>query len=347
MDFASDNTAAVHPRVMEAMIAANAGTAPSYGGDDWTAAAEARLREVLGAPDAAVFLLASGTAANALALASVSPPWGKIFCSDAAHVLTSECGSIPFYSGGAELVPVASEDGLIDEAALVARLKAMSRPDVHAGERAALTLTNSTEGGRVYSPDAVAALARHAADAGLAVHMDGARFGNAVAALGCTPAEVSHRAGVDVLSFGGTKTGGMMVEAVVVFDPDRARGFDMRRMRAGHLLSKHRFLAAQMLALLEDGLWLDLAGHANAMAARLSTGLAGIAGVRIDKQTDANQVFGTLQADLDARARAAGARYHPWPRVQDGDDAAISVRMVCSWATTEAEVDAFLACLRG
>lgn len=344
MNFASDNTSAVHPRVMQAIIDANAGYAPSYGSDDLTAAAEARVREVLDAPDAAVFLVAGGTAANALSLATVSPPWGKIFCSDAAHVLTSECGAIPFYSGGAELVPVRSDDGLIDEAALVDKLHAMSRPDVHAGERAALTLTNSTEGGRVYSPDTVAALARRAKAAGLAVHVDGARFGNAVAALGCTPAELSHRAGVDILSFGGTKNGAMMVEAVVVFDPARARGLDMRRMRAGHLMSKHRFLAAQMLALLEDRLWLQIAANANAMAARLSAGLAGLPGVTVDKQTDANQVFATLPTARDRQARAAGAQYHEWPRVQD-PAGKVSVRLVCSWSTTEADVDDLLGAL--
>lgn len=343
MNFASDNTSAAHPRVMEALVAANAGHAPSYGTDELTAAAEARVREVLDAPDAAVFLVAGGTAANALSLATLGLPWGKIFCADSAHVLTSECGAIPFYSGGATLVPVPSDGGLIAPEALAETLHAFSRKDVHAGERTALTLTNATEWGRAYTPDAVAALAGQAAAAGMGVHMDGARFANAVAALGCTPAELSHRAGVDALSFGGTKNGGMMVEAVVIFDPDRARGFDMRRMRAGHLMSKHRFLAAQMLALLEDGLWLDLAAHANRMAARLSAGLVA-AGARLLAPTECNQVFATLTAAQDAALRAAGARYHEWPRIQDGGPET-SVRLVCGWSTTEAEVDDFLGVL--
>lgn len=346
MQFASDNTSAAHPRVMEALIAANSGHAPSYAGDDWTAAAEARLREVLEAPEAEVFLLASGTGANALALATLSQPWGKIFCADSAHVLTSEAGSVPFYSGGATLVPVASDGGLMAADALAEALHAGSRPDVHAGERAAITLTNATEWGRVYDPDHVAALSRQAARAGLAVHMDGARFANAVAALGCTPAELTHRAGVDALSFGGTKNGGMMVEAVVVFDPARARGLDMRRMRAGHLISKHRFLAAQMLGLLGDGLWLDLARHANAMGARLAEGLAALPGVTLDQPQQTNQVFATLPAALHDRARAAGAAYHLWPMVQ-AEGGPVSIRLVAGWSTTEAEVDAFLTTLRG
>lgn len=346
MNFASDNTSGAHPRVLEALIAANSGHAPSYGADALTEAAETRVREVLEAPDATVHLLASGTGANALALASLIPSWGKVFCHEGAHVLTSECGAIPFWSGGGTLVPVAGQAGRIDPAALARALHDSSRDDVHAGERAALTLTNSTEAGGVYSPAQVATLAGQAREAGLAVHMDGARFANAVAALGCAPADLTHRAGVHALSLGGTKNGGMMVEAVVVFDPDRARGLEMRRMRAGHLLSKHRYLAAQMLALLEDGLWLDLARHANAMAARLAQRLAEAPGLTLNEACEANQVFATLPAAAHARARAAGAAYHLWPMVQQ-EGADVSVRLVCSWSTTEAEVDALVAALIG
>lgn len=346
MNFASDNTSGTHPRVLDAMIAANDGHAPGYGADPLTEAAEARVREVLEAPAAEVHFLASGTGANALAIASLVPSWGKIFCHEGAHVLTSECGSIPFWTGGGTLVPVPGAAGKIDPEALAKALHDSSRPDVHAGERSALTLTNSTEAGGVYSPAEVAALTAQARAAGLAVHMDGARFANAVAALDCAPADLTHRAGVDALSFGGTKNGGMMVEAVVIFDPARAPGLEMRRMRAGHLISKHRFLAAQMLALLEDGLWLELAAHANAMAARLADALAQVPGVTLDQPRQANQVFATLPAAAHARAQAAGAVYYPWPRVQaEGGD--LSVRMVCGWSTTEAEVDALAAALRG
>jgi len=346
MNFASDNTSGAHPRVMAALAAAMEGHAPSYGADALTRAAQDRVREVFDAPEAEVHLLPSGTGANALALASLSPPWGKVFCHTGAHVLTSECGSIPFYSGGAELIPVGGAHGKIDPAALAEALLAFSRPDVHAGERAALTLTNATEAGTIYAPTEVAALTALAADAGLAVHMDGARFANAVAALGCAPADLTHRAGVHALSLGGTKNGALMLEAVVLFDPARAYGFEMRRMRAGQLLSKHRILSAQMLALLEDGLWLELAGHANAMAGRLAAGLAGIDGITFDVPQAANQVFVTLTPDQHARARAAGARYYPWPRVQE-ERGPVSIRLVCGWSTTAEEVDTLLDVLKG
>ena len=345
MNFASDNTSAAHPRVMEALAAANSGHVASYAHDPLTAAAEAQLRALFEAPEAEVYLVAGGTAANALALASISPPWGKIFCSDSAHVLTSECGAIPFQSGGAELVPVAGDGGLIAPDALAQALHDRSRRDVHAGERAALTLTNATEWGRLYTPEAVAALSAQSRDAGMAVHMDGARFANAVAALGCAPADLSHRAGVDALTFGGTKNGAMMLEAVLVFHPARAHGFDMRRMRAGHLMSKHRFLAAQMLALLDGGLWLELASHANRMAARLAGGLAA-GGTRLIQPQQTNQVFAELSAEAHARATAAGARYYLWPMVQE-EGGPVTVRLVCGWSTTEAEVDALIAALAG
>ncbi|MRX51768.1 aminotransferase class V-fold PLP-dependent enzyme [Paracoccus sp. S-4012] len=346
MNFASDNTSTVHPKVMEALIRANEGHAPSYGADALTEAAKARVREVLEAPEAEVHFIASGTGANALAISSLVPSWGKVFCHEGAHVLTSECGSIPFWTGGGTLVPVPGAAGKIDPDALAQALHESSRPDVHAGERSALTLTNSTEAGGVYAPAEVAALTAQARAAGLAVHMDGARFGNAVAALECTPADLTHRAGVDALSFGGTKNGAMMVEAVVIFDPARAPGLEMRRMRAGHLLSKHRFLAAQMLALLTDGLWLELAAHANAMAERLAAALAAVPGVTINVPRQANQIFATLPAEAHTRARKAGAVYHPWPRVQ-AEEGDLSVRMVCGWSTTPDEVDRLVATLRG
>lgn len=346
MDFASDNTSGAHPNVMAALATAMEGHAPSYGHDDLTRASENRVRAVFDAPDAEVLLLPSGTATNALALAALSPPWGKIFCHPEAHVLTSECGAIPFYSGGAELVAVPGPHGKIAPDALTAALHALSRPDVHAGERAALTLTNATEAGSVYDPAEVAALTALAAEANLAVHIDGARFANSVAALGCAPADLTHRAGVHALSFGGTKNGALMLEAVILFDPARAHGIDMRRMRAGQLLSKHRVLAAQMLALLEDGLWLDLARHANAMAARLAEGLARVGSVSLDVPQATNQLFATLPAEVHARARAAGARYHLWPMVQ-AEGGPVSVRLVCGWSTTPDEVDALLAAMAG
>lgn len=345
MNFGSDNTSGAHPKVMEALLAANAGHAPAYGADDWTARAIARLREVFEAPKAEVWMVASGTATNALALASVSKPWGKIFCHKGAHVETSECNAVPFYSGGADLVPVPGYHGRIAPGALSAALEAYGRIDVHAGVRSALTLTNSTEAGTIYTPEAVTRLATIAHGAGMAVHMDGARLANALAALKCSPAELTHRAGVDILSFGGTKNGGMAIEAVVVFDPARADDLGMRRMRGGQLWSKHRFLAAQWLALLEDGLWLELAAHANAMAARLGKGLAET-GITLDHPVEANQVFAAVPRARLTRAREAGLTCADWPFTQPAGVDPRHVRLVCGWATTEAEVDAAITALR-
>ena len=345
MNFASDNTSGAHPKVMEAILAANDGHAPSYGADDWTARAQDRIREVFEAPGAEVWLVASGTATNALALAAVSKPWGKIFCHKGAHVETSECNAVPFYSGGADLVPVPGYHGRIAPGALGAALEAFGRPDVHAGVRSALTITNSTEAGTVYTPEAVARLASMAHQAGMAVHMDGARLANALAALKCSPAELTHRVGVDILSLGGTKNGGLAVEAVVVFDPDRADDLGMRRMRGGQLWSKHRFLAAQWLALLEDGLWLDLAAHANAMAARLGQRLTEHRGVTLDHPVEANQVFAAVPRARLIAARKAGLVCHDWPRTQPEDTDPHHIRLVCGWATTEAEVDSAVRAL--
>lgn len=346
MNFGSDNTSAVHPKVMDALIAANEGHAPSYGTDEWTARAEARIRDVFEASEAEIYLVASGTATNALALAAVSRPWGKIFCHRGAHVETSECNAVPFYSGGADLVPVTGYHGRIAPGALEAALEAYGRPDVHAGEQVALTLTNSTEAGTIYDPRAIKRLAGIAHAAGMAVHMDGARLANALAALKCSPADLTHRAGVDILSLGGTKNGAMSVEAIVVFDPSRTDNLGMRRMRGGHLWSKHRFLAAQMLALLEDDLWLALAGHANAMAARFAAGLEEISGVTLDHPVEANQIFAAIPRDNLIRAREAGLVCHNWPFIQPDDADPRRIRLVCSWATTEGEVDAALSALR-
>lgn len=346
MNFGSDNTSGVHPKVMDAIIAANTGHAPSYGADQWTAAAIEKIREVFEAPEAEVYLLASGTATNALSLATVSRPWGKIFCHRTAHVETSECNAVQFYSGGADLVPVPGYHGRIAPGALTAALEAHGRPDVHAGERVALTITNSTEAGTIYTPEAVSRLASIAHKAGLAVHMDGARLGNAVAALGCSPADLTHRSGVDILSFGGTKNGALAVEAVVVFNPSRTDNLAMRRMRAGQLWSKHRFLAAQMLGLLEGDLWLELAGHANAMAARLAAGLNAIQGVALDHPVEANQVFASIPPMILGKAREAGLVCADWPHTQPAAADPRHIRLVCGWSTTETEVDAAIAALR-
>jgi threonine aldolase len=348
MWFVSDNAGPAHPSVLAALARANAGYAAGYGADEASARVTARLREVFEAPEAAVFLVGTGTAANALALACLCPPWATVFCHRYAHVQEDECGAIGFYAGGAPLTLVDGAHGRIDPDALAAAV-AKAGPSVHQPQRGALTLTNATEAGAVYHPDAVARLAEIAKAAGLPVHMDGARFANAVAALGCTPAELTWRAGVDALSFGGTKNGLLGVEAVILFDPARAWEFELRRKRAGHLFSKHRFLAAQMEAYLDDGLWLDLARAANARAAALAAGLARVPGARLDHPTEANEVFASWPAAAHRRAQAAGARYYLWsfddPRGASLDgpaDQPVGARLVCGWSTAEADVARFL-----
>lgn len=350
MDFASDNASGVPQPILDALARANAGFAPGYGAEPAMDALRARIRDLFEAPGAEVFLVATGTAANALAIASHCPPWGAVYCHRHAHVEEDECGAPEFYSGGAKLVPLAGEHGKIAPQTLAATLAGAASVGVHNVQKGMLSLTNLTEAGTAYSPAETAALAGLAKAHGLPVHLDGARFSNALVAQGVAPADLTWRAGVDVLSFGGTKNGLLGVEAVVLFDPARAWEFQLRRKRGGHLFSKHRYLSAQMLAWLEGDLWRDLARHANAMAARLEAGLRRIPGARLVHPRDGNILFAAFPRRAHRAAQAAGARYYLWPfdQVLEGDpDAPVSCRLVASWSTTEADVDRFLALLAG
>ncbi len=349
MEFASDNTAPVPAAVLEAVARANAGYAPGYGADDWTRAVQAAVREAFEAPAAAVYLVGTGTAANALALACHCPPWGAVFCHRHAHVEEDECGAPEFFTGGAKLVHVPGEHGRMTPAALEAAISDTGRLGVHGVQPGMVSLTNVTEAGTVYPPAEIAALAQVAKARGLPVHLDGARFANALVATGASPAEMTWKAGVDVLSFGGTKNGLMGVEAVVLFDPARAWEFELRRKRGGHLFSKHRYLAAQMAAWLEGGLWLDLAARANAAAARLAAGIAAVPGAALVHPAEANMVFAALPRAAHRRLQAAGAHYYLWPAgesLEGPDDAPARCRLVCSWCTGAADVNRFLAPLR-
>jgi threonine aldolase len=353
MIFTSDNSGPAHPAVMEALLRANEGYAPGYGADAIMARVTDRIREIFKAPEAAVFLVGTGTAANALALSCLCPPWASVFCHTHAHVAEDECGAIGFYTGGAPLSLVPGAHGRMDPTALADAI-ARTGESVHQVQRGAVTLTNATEAGAVYDPDKVAAITRIAKGHGLPVHMDGARFANAVAALGCTPAELTWKAGVDALSFGGTKNGLIGVEAVVLFDPAKAWEFELRRKRAGHLFSKHRYLSAQMEAYLDDGLWLETARAANASAARLSAGIAELRGAWLDHPTEANEVFAAWPRAGHERVRAAGAEYYLWSfddplsATLDGPpERAVPARLVCDWSTDAAEIDRFLGILRG
>ncbi len=350
MFFASDNTSPVPPEVLAAMARVNEGYAMPYGSDPAMDRVRARIREIFEAPEAAVYLVATGTAANALALATFCPPWGAIYCHRNAHVEEDECGAPEFYTGGSKLVLIDGDHARMTPEGLARALRATAQAGVHNVQKGMLSLTNSTENGTVYSPADITALTALARAEGLPCHLDGARFTNAVVSAGCTPAEMTWKAGIDVLSFGGTKNGLMGVEAVVIFDPAKAWEFELRRKRGGHLFSKHRYLSAQMDAYLEGDLWLRLARRANAAAARLAAGIAGVPGASLVHPCEANAVFAAWPRAGHRRAQDAGALYYLWPGDQsmDGpDDAPLAARLVCSWSTTDGDVDRFLALLTG
>jgi threonine aldolase len=346
MRFASDNASGISQPIMEALEAAHADYAMPYGADDYTKAAADALDELF-EHECASFFVPTGTAANALALASICQPWGAIFAHHDAHVMDDECGAPEFFTLGAKLIGIAGNNGKIDPAALRSTLTDYPRGLVKQVQPAALTLSQATESGTVYSVKKLTELTGIAHEAGLHVHLDGARFANALLKLKASPAEMSWKAGVDVMSFGATKNGTMMCEAVIFFDPDLAKDFLYRRKRGGHTVSKARFLGAQMLAYLKGGHWLELAGHANAMAARLARGLKQVKGVRLPWPTDVNEVFAVLPGRIDKALSAAGALYYHWPwaaldpgqKLKGGE---VFVRLVTSFATRPEDVDRFL-----
>lgn len=345
MIFTSDNAFGVAPEILDALARANEGAVPSYGGDEITARLQTRFAEVFD-HEVAVFPVATGTAANALALATLTPPHGAIFCHAHAHVNVDECGAPEMFSGGAKLVGIVGDGGKIDPAALEAAMAALPAGVVHNVQPSTLSITQSTEAGGVYTLDELRRLGGMADERGLHVHMDGARFANALVTLQCSPAEMTWKAGVDVLSFGATKNGALAAEAVIFFDPAQAADFAFRRKRAGHLFSKMRFVSAQLEAYLEGDLWLRNASHANAMAKRLADGLALVNAARLQTPVEANEIFVRLPREILKRLRAAGADFHPWP--MDGDDGeARTVRLVTSFATRADGVEQFLKVVSG
>ncbi|MEI4473651.1 threonine aldolase family protein [Frigidibacter sp. MR17.24] len=350
MFFASDNSSPAAPQVMAALAAANEGYAMPYGRDAIMDRVRARIREIFEAPEAAVYLVATGTAANSLSLAILCQPWQGVFCHRNAHVEEDECGAPEFFIGGGKMVLVEGEHAKMTPDALRRQIQFTGRGGIHNIQRGAVSITNATEHGTVYFPGEIRKLTAVAREFGLPVHMDGARFTNALVATGASAADMTWRAGVDVLSFGGTKNGCAGVEAVVIFDPKRAQEFEFRRKRGGHLFSKHRYLSAQMDAYLTDGLWLDLARRANAAAGRLSTGILQVPGTKLVHPTEANAVFAAFPRAAHRRAQDAGAAYYLWPGDQplDGPDAEpLAARMVCSWSTTAEDIDRFLGLVRG
>ena len=347
MDFASDNTDGASQTILAAVIAANVGTAPAYGADHLTAKA-ARLLEEIFEREIASFLVNTGTAANSLALGAISPPFGAIFCHVQAHVMEDECGAPEMFTGGAKLVGIAGRAGKITPADFKLVLADFPRGVEKQVQPAALSLSQVTESGTIYTCDELAGLCAIAHDAGLMVHMDGARFANALVSLQCTPAEMSWKAGIDVLSFGATKNGAFACEAVIFFDPLKAACLPYQRKRSGHTLSKGRFLGAQMAAYLENGHWLHLAARANGHARRLAQGLAKIPGVRMPWHCEANEIFAILPGAIDRALKDGGARYYYWRFRDSGPNCAppakdeVFVRLVTSHATLPSDVDGFL-----
>jgi threonine aldolase len=331
--FASDNWAGAHPEVLAAIAGANEGHAPAYGYDAWTERAVERFREQFG--DVEVFWAFNGTGANVTALQTCVDRWGAVICPATAHINTDECGAPERFLAGGKLLPVATADGKLTPA-LVEPLLAGFGVEHH-NQPQAVSITQSTELGTVYAPEEIRALADQAHAHGMRLHVDGARLANAAASLGLPLRAFTADAGVDVLSFGATKNGAVLAEAVVLFDPGLAEDFRFIRKQSAQLASKSRFVAAQFLALFEDDLWLRSATHANAMAARLADGLR-LLGVKLTQEPQANEVFATLPKPV-ADALMETFAFYDW------NLAAGEYRLVASWDTTEGDVNGFLAAL--
>jgi threonine aldolase len=344
MFFASDNAGPAHPQVLDAMARANQGFALGYGADPQMDAVRTTLREVFEAPEAAVYLVATGTAANSLALATLTAPWETIFCSPTAHIHEDECNAPEFYTGGAKLTLAGGQDKMTP-AALRAAIEGEETRGVHGPQRGPVSITQVTERGQVYALDELSALTAVAHEFGLKTHLDGARFANALVALGCSPAEMTWKLGIDAVSFGGTKNGCLGVEAVIFFDPAHAWEFELRRKRGGHLFSKHRYLSAQMQGYLADDLWRQSATRANAACDRLVAGLRTIPGIAFEYPPQANIIFFTAPRAMHKKLLDGGAVYY----VMSGDPASgdpetpLLGRLVTDWSITDAQIDDFLA----
>lgn len=348
MQFASDNCGPVHPEILSALQEANEGFAPSYGEDRLTERCCDLLRELFEAPRASVHLVATGTAANALALSTLARPWQTIFCTPRAHIHTDECHAPEFFTGGSKLTLAGEGDKLTPDALRTA-IESCPEGDVHVSQRGPVALTQATEMGRVYSVEELSALTNIAAQFGLPVYMDGARLTNALAALDCSPAEMTWKSGLSAVSVGGTKNGCLGVEAVIFFEPHHAWEFELRRKRGAHLFSKHRYLAAQMLAYLTDDLWHRSARAANASTARLAEGLRTVTGCTFLAEPQANIVFATLPRATHRRLQEAGAVYglSEGPLETGDPDEPLLMRLVCDWSIAEDQIDRFVELAQG
>lgn len=336
MNFCSDNVTGVAPEILAALTAANEGNAMPYGNDECTQRLEAKFSELFETA-VTVFPVATGSSANAIALSVMTPPFGAIYCHTESHINVDECGAPEFYTGGAKLFTLSGAHGKIRSDDLAELLAKAGAGVVHHVQPAAVSITQATEAGTVYHYDEISQIALIVREHGLRLHVDGARFANAIVSLGCTPADITWRAGVDVLSFGATKNGAMAAEAVVFFNRALAETFGYRRKRSGHLFSKMRFLSAQLEAYITDDLWLRNAAHANQMAAKLAMGLASLPEVNLCHPVEANEIFIQLPEEVIVGLLADGFQFYRW----DGKHSTI-VRLVTAFNTKEEDVTAFI-----
>jgi threonine aldolase len=344
VNFGSDNVYGVHPKIMDAIVAANERlTDVSYCHDDGSVETEKALSAVF-EKDVKAFLVMNGTGANSLALSAMVPPYGGVLCHVGSHINTDECNAPELFTGGAKLITLEGEGNKITAAAIESKMRQFVHGE-HGAKPSAVSISNVTELGTIYSVAEITAISAVVKSKKMKVHMDGARFANALVALRCTPAEMTWKAGVDVLSFGGTKNGGMILEAVMFFDHQLADDFLYRRKRAGQLLSKGRYLSAQMLAYLKDDLWLANARRANGLAQKLSAGINQLSGVRISNPTQANEVFAYMPKAMYDALESKGAHFYEWP-VDGMRPGETHVRLVLSWATPDEHVDQFVAMMR-
>ncbi|NTI16845.1 low specificity L-threonine aldolase [Agrobacterium rhizogenes] len=347
MFFASDNWAGAHSKIAERLLAESGGFASAYGTSDLDQKVEAKFAEIF-EREVSVFFVATGTAANSLSLTSVQKPGGISFCHTEAHVAEDECGAPDFFSG-ARLATVDGPGGKIDPKALATKVARFPQDAIHHGRAAAVTITQATEIGTVYSLAEIDAIAAISKANGLPLHMDGARFANALIALDASPAEMTWKRGVDILSFGGTKNGCWCAEAIVFFNPEQAKEMHFIRKRAAQLFSKSRFIAAQFDGYFQDGLWLDLARHSNRMADRLRAGIEQAPGARLAWPTASNEVFAIISKSAAKTAEDKGAKFYEWPIPESQPDLVNEnetlIRLVTSFATTEGDVAGFLGCL--
>jgi threonine aldolase len=332
--FFSDNTGAASPEILAALAEANHGLVPAYGNDAWTLKLDDCLSTYFAAPVRA-FPVATGTAANSLSIATLSPSYGVIFAHEEAHIANDECGAPGFFTAGAQISLIQAPDGKVSPTALAAALDAHP-VSVHTTQPTVLALSQATELGTAYRPEELTAICKLAHDRGLKVQMDGARFANAVAFLDCHPGDVTWRAGVDLLSFGATKNGALTAEAVVFFDPDLVRDFELRRKQSGHLLSKSRYVSAQLLAYVETGLWLRNAQRTNGLAQQIGH----TAGELLMHPVEANEIFLALGQERKRALRQSGFEFYDWNSAGSGQ-----TRFVVSWDQPEEDVRALCKAL--